>query len=244
MNIIDMQALQDGSFYDYDYFDNPEPPTSIGYRGYSEQSINPILIDLAVSLFQPKTCLDLGCAKGFYVAQFRDRGVNTWGVDISQYAIDTAPAAIKKYLFCMDALEFCQKRPFRIGMPPKKAGFSLVFMHDLLEHLPQEKAMTLIEILPSLCNGVFSCFAALPENDHPHRVQYETEWRNAPEHLSRLPWPFWEAQFQKISIPYFIIYTLRFGHWNADTVLWRSNLHIDHSQFGPLWEAFLNSLPG
>ena len=43
--------------------------------------------DWLVGNVRPRTALDVGCAKGFLVEALRDRGVEAWGVDMSEYAI-------------------------------------------------------------------------------------------------------------------------------------------------------------
>ena len=48
---------------------------------------------------QPKTVLDAGCAMGFLVEQLRARGVEAWGVDISEYAIGKAHESIRDYVW-------------------------------------------------------------------------------------------------------------------------------------------------
>ncbi len=40
-----------------------------------------------IEQFEPKTVLDAGCAWGFLVEAFRNRRVEAFGVDISDYAI-------------------------------------------------------------------------------------------------------------------------------------------------------------
>ena len=42
--------------------------------------------------------LDVGCAKGFHVKDFRDLGVDAWGVDVSSYAVGEAEPAVAPYL--------------------------------------------------------------------------------------------------------------------------------------------------
>ena len=50
-----------------------------------------------------KKVLDVGCAKGFLVEDLRNFGVDAYGIDVSQYAIDCASEAIKPYLTVADA---------------------------------------------------------------------------------------------------------------------------------------------
>ena len=46
--------------------------------------------------------LDVGCAKGFLVKVFRDQGIEAWGVDVSEYAISSAPDDVRPYLRQVD----------------------------------------------------------------------------------------------------------------------------------------------
>lgn len=50
-----------------------------------------------VNDFSPKTMLDAGCAKGFLVECLRDKGVNAFGIDISEHAIASVYEPIKEY---------------------------------------------------------------------------------------------------------------------------------------------------
>jgi 2-polyprenyl-3-methyl-5-hydroxy-6-metoxy-1,4-benzoquinol methylase len=38
---------------------------------------------------QPKTVLDAGCAMGFLVESLRKKDIEAWGIDISEYAINS-----------------------------------------------------------------------------------------------------------------------------------------------------------
>jgi len=42
--------------------------------------------------------LDVGCAKGYLVKMLRDRKIEAWGVDVSEYAIENAPEDVRFYL--------------------------------------------------------------------------------------------------------------------------------------------------
>ena len=46
---------------------------------------------------QPGRVLDAGCAKGFLVEALRDRGIEAFGVDISEYAISEVRPDIREY---------------------------------------------------------------------------------------------------------------------------------------------------
>jgi ubiquinone/menaquinone biosynthesis C-methylase UbiE len=75
------------------------------YRAYSYDELYPLfqLVSLGVNKhFNPKRVLDVGCAKGFMVKAFSEQGIEAWGVDVSEYALATAPEDIRKRLFRVD----------------------------------------------------------------------------------------------------------------------------------------------
>jgi cyclopropane fatty-acyl-phospholipid synthase-like methyltransferase len=91
-----MTVLQP-SEYDISYFDgklgNPHPE---GYFEYARSDwmsgeIERFLQGLNPAVLANKKVLELGCAKGFLVEDLRNLGVDAYGIDISQYAIDNTP---------------------------------------------------------------------------------------------------------------------------------------------------------
>ena len=56
-----------------------------------------MIADRIVCDLHPKTVLDAGCAMGYLVAALRDRGVEAYGIDISEYAISRAREDIRPY---------------------------------------------------------------------------------------------------------------------------------------------------
>ena len=44
----------------------------------------------------------MGCAKGSLVCAFRDLGISAYGVDVSEYAIASAPDYLRKHLYVVD----------------------------------------------------------------------------------------------------------------------------------------------
>lgn len=85
------------------------------------------LADRIVADFHPKTVLDAGCALGFLVAALRDRGVEAYGIDISEYAISKVREDIRP--FCKVG-SLTEKLPE--GLPET---FDLVVSIEVLEHL-------------------------------------------------------------------------------------------------------------
>ena len=85
------------------------------------------IADRTVLEIAPRTVLDAGCAMGFLVEALRDRGVEAYGVDISQYAMSqvrediqpfctvgsvTDPFSLERYdlIFCIETLEHLEPR--------------------------------------------------------------------------------------------------------------------------------------
>ncbi len=84
---------------------------------------------------RPSTVLDVGCAMGFLVEALRKRGVEAFGVDISEYAIQNVHPDIQPYCWVGSATE-----PF-----PRK--YDLIVCVEVLEHLPSREAEQAVENL-------------------------------------------------------------------------------------------------
>jgi SAM-dependent methyltransferase len=75
---------------------------------------------------QPSTVLDAGCALGMLVEVLRKRGVQAWGVDISEFAIQNVHADIRP---------FCKVGS--ITEPFEFPRYDLIVSIEVLEHLPE-----------------------------------------------------------------------------------------------------------
>jgi len=81
------------------------------------------IADLLVADIAPQTHLDAGCAMGFLVESMRDRGVDSEGIDISEYAIGQAREDIRPYVRAGSILDPFSKR------------YDLITCIETLEHL-------------------------------------------------------------------------------------------------------------
>ena len=79
-----------------------------------------------VAEIKPRRVLDVGCAKGFLVEALRDRGVEAFGIDISEYAIGEVRPDIKPYCRVASAVE------------PFDDHYDLITCIEVLEHLSEE----------------------------------------------------------------------------------------------------------
>lgn len=115
-------------FYDEEYF---EGKNKSGYsNGYSYETVYHNFEKIASYLlwkFNPKRVLDIGCAKEYLVLLFKNKGIESYGVDISEYAISHAPEKVKKFLFKVDIEK--EKLPFPDNF------FDGITIIEVLEHL-------------------------------------------------------------------------------------------------------------
>ena len=86
------------------------------------------IADRIVREIGPHSVLDAGCAMGFLVEALRDRGVEAFGLDVSDYALDQVRPDIKPY---------CGKGSITADLPRR---YDLIVCVEVLEHLSPEEA--------------------------------------------------------------------------------------------------------
>ncbi len=86
--------------------------------------------------------LDIGCAKGFLVKDFIDKGIDAYGLDISKYALRKAPKKIKKKIFLGNA----KKLPFN------DKSFKLVISINTLHNLDKNELKTALKEIKRVSN--------------------------------------------------------------------------------------------
>src|SRR5437899_312470 len=80
---------------------------------------------LIIIFLRPKSVLDVGCGPGYLVRWLRRFGVEAYGVEISQDALDLAHESVKKFLELADI----------VNLPYEENQFDVVASFDLLQHL-------------------------------------------------------------------------------------------------------------
>ena len=86
------------------------------------------IADRIVSDINPSSVLDAGCAMGFLVEKLRERGVEAFGVDISEYAISQAHPDMRPFCWVGSVAAPLQRR------------YDLIVTIEVLEHMPQDEA--------------------------------------------------------------------------------------------------------
>src|SRR5713101_3066884 len=92
---METEAGNQGLLYDEAYYNQhcglPYGRTDhwLGFFGHIAETL--------IHSLKPRHVFDAGCAWGFLVEAFRDRGVEAWGLDISPYAIGKVRPDMQPY---------------------------------------------------------------------------------------------------------------------------------------------------
>ncbi len=109
-----------------------------------------IVADQIIRCLRPRKVLDAGCAMGFLVEAFWDRGIAAYGIDISEYAISKVRP---------DMAPYCKVASLT---DPIRDRFDLVTCIEVLEHLPPEETLPAIENLCQCTDTIL--FSSSPDD--------------------------------------------------------------------------------
>ncbi len=124
-----------------------------------------------VTRLAPRRVLDAGCAKGFLVEALRDRGVEAFGFDLSEYAIGEVREDIRPYCWVADITQ------------PLNERYDLITCIEVLEHVPEPSGLAAIRNLAAHTDAIL--FSSTP-NDF-------TE----PTHVNVRPCRWWLEVFRE-----------------------------------------------
>ena len=99
--------------------------------------------------------LDFGCARGYSVKAFRILGFDSWGVDVSEWAISNADPEVREYV--------------SLGWPAGQMDW--IIAKDVLEHIPTHSIEQVVEQLFQARKGIF---VVVPLG---HRDSPNDKWR-------------------------------------------------------------------
>ena len=143
----------------------------------------------------PATSLDAGCAMGFLVESLRKHGVKSFGIDISEYAIQKVHPDIRPYC--------------RVGTvsEPFHQRYDLITCIEVLEHLPSSEAEKAIANFCEHSDQIL--FSSTPE-----------DFKEA-THLNVQPIEYWAKLFARYGFFHDLEYDASYvTYW---TILFRRN---------------------
>ncbi len=153
-----------------------------------------VVADRVIKYLRPKTALDIGCAKGFLVESLRDRGVEAFGVDLSEYAIGEVRADIKPYCSVKSILQIAERD-----------RYDLVVCIEVLEHLTEEDGIKALQKITRLSDRIL--FSASSDDF------------DEPTHINVRPVSYWMDRFAEFGfVP---VKSFRAKFISNDAVLFR-----------------------
>ena len=156
--------------YSRDYFDGgPDTP---GYSEYTDTWFWSPITEIMLHLLGPLSVLDWGCAKGFLVQRFVDRGVSACGVDVSHYAISQAPEWFRKHR--LRVINGIQSH-YGPGI------FTAICSFETMEHIPEEDIPAVLGEMKRISTRWWfgSIFLDCQEGHDPTHVTVRSrEWWN------------------------------------------------------------------
>ncbi|MBA7491905.1 hypothetical protein ES702_02453 [subsurface metagenome] len=152
----------DPSEFDISYFDGLKARAQslfehpAGYSRYDRKYpwhrdlYTPLMDRLKPNQYIGKKTLEIACAKGYIVHEWRKLGIDAWGIDISQYAINEAPEEVKDYLSVADART-------KLASYSNKE-FDLVFSSGFFECLEESELSDVILECNRIARYQYHCF--------------------------------------------------------------------------------------
>lgn len=164
--VTELGRLYDSFYYAHDL---GEHPYERGVQEWLEFFGN--VADQIVETIKPKRVLDAGCAIGLLVEALRERDVEAWGIDISDYAIGQVPQSIAPY---------CSVQSITSEID---GWFDLITCIEVLEHLPAHLGA---QAIANICrHSDLVLFSSSPDDFAE------------PTHLNVQPLEHWAAQFAR-----------------------------------------------
>jgi SAM-dependent methyltransferase len=130
------------------------------------------IADAIVARLAPQTVLDAGCGIGLLVRSLRGRGVEAWGIDVSDYAISQVPDEVRAYCSSASITDELDR------------DFDLIACIEVVEHLPAHLGREAIENLARHTDSIL--FSSTPDDF------------DEPTHLNVQPTAHWVEEFGRL----------------------------------------------
>jgi 2-polyprenyl-3-methyl-5-hydroxy-6-metoxy-1,4-benzoquinol methylase len=181
---------KDASFYDVEYFGYTESSNKSNYNslgGYKDVHAKAEYVVDLITLEIPKACkvLEIGCAHGATIREFRSRGIQCYGIDCSEYIVSIAANDIKDYIFLADMHNLPKEV---IDLKP----FDVVYSKDVLEHTDSNSINSLITNLGAICSIQFHI---INTGEYEHQLAHNDE-----SHSLLRPLHWWVLKFESLNL--------------------------------------------
>lgn len=169
--------------YDADYFVGEK--TKNGYDDYA--NCNGVLFNwsrMVQVLTDPSSVLDVGAAYGFVPQYFNDRGIESYGIEPSDFALAHADPWWR-HMLLKGSLPDLPEIKIR-----ENPGFDVVTCTEVLEHVPEELVAPSLEALAARTDRLLICLIMLEgpgaDGDPGHICLKSRDW--------------WEWQFTRTGL--------------------------------------------
>lgn len=134
--------------YGYEYFDGTE--YGVGYGGYVYDGRYRASVEKMIQHYNLEAnskILEIGCAKGFILHEFHQKGMQVAGIDLSSYAVENAMPEIKQLIVNGS----CEVLPW------PDDTFDFVYSKETLPHLSEAQLKNTIVEIMRVCrtNNIF-----------------------------------------------------------------------------------------
>jgi len=173
-------AISNNVKYEKDYF------TKTGYEGYRDYPINTIRVEKIISITNPESVVDLGCAYGYIVRRLREKGIHAVGMDISHWCEEQQ--VIPGYFVRHDMRD--------TPWPFQDKEFDVAYCEGVLEHVEDEYVEAIMTELERVSN---KRLLALTFDWHVKVKPYSSESNLAPGHVNLHNHNWWFSKMPKHS---------------------------------------------
>lgn len=136
--------------FNEDYYERGIEKGVSGYTNYSYMPTRSYEEASSFSNIVYGKVLDYGCAKGYLVHALRQLGVDAWGFDISDYAVENAHPPVKEY----------------INNPNQPKLFDFIICKDVMEHVPEEQIPLVLKDMQNKLSVLGEIIFVIPLGDN------------------------------------------------------------------------------
>ncbi|MBW3590228.1 MAG: class I SAM-dependent methyltransferase [Actinobacteria bacterium] len=159
-----------GGRYDRRYYEYLGEDSDYGYKEPWLSFFGRIADYIAADI-KPSTVMDVGCGFGVLVKALRDRGIEAFGIDVSEYAVSQVDSEIREY---------CQLGSITDPLPQ---GYDLIVCIEVVEHLSPKEALEAVE---NMCRNTEDLIFSSTSEDF-----------REPTHLNVRPMEYWAELFAR-----------------------------------------------